>query len=297
MRRMMLTIALMLMLALAQAAVADGWTHIDIADDAILRSDVGEYAATLAMGEQQFDALAMVELMLGADYIREERGEYDWADEFRSAEGDEPWEYKHAYIEDADGSFRYYDPMIHSERGAEYQPPLMNMLPSESLVMTRVLLDGIVDPAWLTVPSPAAAASNRWSFTADRWMTDDEYRKWFAERDAHYVTFDHLSDEGIAIHADRVYAMVGVDGLASLELNWHEWTASEQRITPMPLSGAITMANSTREADTVLYYADLIYSNWVSNDAHNLCWQLVTSRGTYFVDCVLGRHMCTNYEY
>lgn len=297
MKRKILVAALALMLMLAQTAFAGGWSHIIIAEDAILRADGGEFAATLTMGAQQFDAMAMVELMLGADYIHEERGEYDSSEEFRSAHGKEPWEYKHAYIEDDDGSFRYYDPAVHSERGAEYQPPCMNMLPSESMVMARVLLEGVVDPAWLSAPSAAMAANNRWSYTADRWMTDDEYRRWHSERDAHYVTFTHLSDEGIAIHEDRVYAMVGVDGLALVELNWHEWTPSEQRISPMPLEQAITMANSTREADTVLYYADLVYSNWVSEGAHNLCWHLITSNGTYFVDCVLERHMCDSYEY
>ena len=66
----------------------------------------------------------------------------------------------------------------------------------------------------------------------------------------------------------------------------------------MPLNEAITMANSTRESDTVLYYAGLIYSNWLSeNDDYNLCWYLLTSKGNYVVDCVLKKHMCDSYEY
>ena len=67
-------------------------------------------------------------------------------------------------------------------------------------------------------------------------------------------------------------AHIGVDGLSGLTLQWHDWSYSDQDISPMPLNEAITMANSTRESDTVLYYAGLIYSNWLSeNDDLQTC--------------------------
>ena len=66
----------------------------------------------------------------------------------------------------------------------------------------------------------------------------------------------------------------------------------------MPLDEAISLADSTRERDTVLYLADLVYSNWLTgSEVYNLSWYLCTSNGDYVVDCVLGKHMCDSYEY
>ena len=65
----------------------------------------------------------------------------------------------------------------------------------------------------------------------------------------------------------------------------------------MPLDDAIRLADAAYESPTILLYAQLVYSNWLTgSDEYNLSWYLVTSQGDYVVDCVLGKCMCDALE-
>lgn len=294
-------ICMMLALALAAAPLcgsAGGWRHITVAEGADLRTDcAGDYAASVTAGAQMFDVMTVLGA-LGEGWTLMERGEYAHSDEYRSAGGDEPWEYKHASVEDETGELWYYDPAVTGERGAEYEAPHMGVLPSESLAATRALMDGAVDAEWLSAPYEVDMVRKRWNFSADRWMTDAEYGDYYRNQKSHYFTFAHLTSEGVPVQGDCVFVNVGVDGLSGLTLNWHELSESDARISPMPLEEAISLADSTRERDTVLYMADLVYSNWLTgSEVYNISWYLCTSNGNYVVDCVLGKHMCDSYEY
>jgi len=89
-----------------------------------------------------------------------------------------------------------------------------------------------------------------------------------------------------------------VNGLNGIDLEWHTFEESQETAAIMPLQQAIDLANTTREAPTTLFYAQITYSNWITeNEQYNLGWYLVTSNGNYFVDSVLQKHKCDCYEY
>ena len=109
----------------------------------------------------------------------------------------------------------------------------------------------------------------------------------------------HRTADGICILDDDVTAAVGVNGLDTLVVNRHEFTVDDGTYpAPISLDDAVALANTTRSSPTVLLYAQLVYSNWVTqSDEFNLSWYLVTSEGNYVVDCVLRKHVCDSYEY
>lgn len=302
---LMLTALIALLPLYAQAGGGE-LTYITIADNAVLPEDAvytTYYPAALTMGEQMYDLEFMLNTLLGEGWYQDERSEWDSCDTYRSAEGDEPWEWRTVRIYDevyfgmGYKELDYHNPWVTGERGGEYQPPNMNMMPDESALLCRALLDGIVPEEWLSFYNPVRDIRDRWAYS-DRWMTDKEYAAYCKQQKRHYITFNATTQAGIPILSERIMAIVGVDGLSGLTVNWHEFTESEELIAPMPLSDALQLANSTRSAHCTLLYAGLFYSNWLTgDDTHNLCWYLVTDAGSYVVDCVLGKHMCDSYEY
>lgn len=295
-----LLMSLLFLLPVAHAAETE-W--ISIAENAYLPDESAvsaSYPSSLTLGGQAYDLDHLLTALLGEDYTLQERGEYDYADEYRSADGDEPWEWRTVRIYDDErtfGSVSYHNPWVHGERGGEYEAPQMNMLPDESLVLCRAMLNGIVPEDWLQHVNRTRWISDRWDYS-DRWMTDKEYADWCAQQQSHYVTFDHLTEAGLPIQSDYVFANVGVDGLAFVDISWHDYTESDETICPMPLPEALNMANSTREAPCTLLYAGLTYSSWLTeDDTQNLSWYLLTDKGSYIVDCVLKKHKCDSYEY
>lgn len=307
MKRRMLLILLIALLALLPISVhADELEWITVADNAVLPDEavyLTAYPASITLGEQMYDLPTMLDTLLGEGWYQEERTEWDYCDTYRSADGDEPWEWRTVRVYDESNiglgskELDYYNPWITGERGGEYQPPNMDMMPDESELLCRALLDGIVPEEWLTYCNPLRNIRDRWDYS-DRWMTDKEYAEYCKNQKRHYVTFNAVTQAGIPVLSERVMAIIGVDGLSGLTLNWHEFTESEDMIVPMPLSEALQLANSTRSAHCTLLYAGLFYSNWLTkDDTHNLCWYLATDAGNYVVDCVLNKHMCDSYEY
>lgn len=304
MKKLLIT-ALILLISAMPVCHAGGYEWIAVADHAILPDEslFTQYPASVTLGQQQYDLDYLLITLLGEDYITVERTEYDYADEYRSSQGDEPWEYRTIRIYDdewartLDQSFSYGNPWVHGERGGEYQAPPMNMLPDESVFLCRSLLKGIVPDEWIAAYDQTNHIRDRWSYS-DRWMTDEEYKSYCYERTSHYFVFSHLTEAGIPVLDDRVYTNIGVDGISFLDISWRDLTESDEFISPMPLSEALAMANSTRSAPCTLLTARLVYSSWLTgNDTANLSWQLVTDHGTYIVDCVLNKHMCDTYEY
>ncbi len=296
--------ALLVLLPLSVHAAELEW--ITIADNAVLPAEsvyIAAYPASITLGEQMYDLPTMLDTLLDEGWYQEERTEWDYCDTYRSASGDDPWEWRTVRIYDevnfglGSKELDYYNPWITGERGGEYQPPNMDMMPDESELLCRALLDGIVPEEWLVYYNPVRNIRDRWDYS-DRWMTDKEYARYCKEQKSHYITYNALTQAGIPVLSERIMANIGVDGLSGLSINWHEFTESEDMIVPMPLSEAFERANSTRSAHCTLLYAGLFYSNWLTeNDTHNLCWYLVTDAGNYVVDCVLKKHMCDCYEY
>lgn len=302
MKRVMSCLIVLMLLAMPGVR-AEGLEWIAIADNAVLPDESvwqTAYPSSVTLLEQVYDLEYLLNTLLGEDYISVERGEYDYADEYRSAQGDEPWEWRTIRVYDDDrtfASFSYSNPWVHGERGGEYEAPPMNMLPDESLVLCRALLKGIIPEEWTAHVNHTRWIRDRWSYS-DRWMTDDEYASWCKQQQSHYITFDHLTEAGLAITSDYVFANVGVDGLAFVDLSWHDYSVSAETSYPMPLKEALEMANSTREAPCTLLSARLVYSSWLTGDeTQNLSWHLVTDAGNYIVDCVLKKHQCDTYEY
>lgn len=305
MKKTLISLLLILLITLPSCLAAE-FEWIFIADNAFLPDETlwaSAYPATVTLGEQCYDLDHLLVTLLGVDYYLIERSEYDYADEYRSSEGDEPWEYRTVRIYDDEWarsfstSFSYSNPWVHGERGGEYQAPCMNMMPDESLLLCRALLKGVIPDEWTEHVNQTRWIRDRWDYS-DRWMTDEEYAAFCREQRSHYITFDHVTDEGIPIQSDKAFANVGVDGLAFLDISWHDYTVSEETVYPLPLKEALEMANSTREAPCTLLYAGLVYSSWLTeNDQQNLSWYLVTDAGNYVVDCVLKKHRCDSYEY
>ncbi len=300
---LLLTLAALLLCPLCHAEELNR-EYITVAENAVLPDEAvlaAQYPSTLTRGERDLDLDHLLITLLGEGYTLEERSEYDHEDEYRSAGGEEPWEWRtvRLYDEDElmDEAFSYSNPWVCGERGGEYEAPSMNMLPDESIVLCRALLDGIVPEEWLAAPDMMRHIRARWDYS-DRWMTESEYKSYCFERKYHSFLFSQTSESGLPIHGQDVYATVGVDGLSGLSINRHHFTESEDLISPMPLADALTLANSTREAHCTLLAADLRYSNWLTeDDTYHLSWYLVTDAGSYIVDCVEGKHRCDSYEY
>ncbi|MBQ4158092.1 MAG: hypothetical protein IJD86_08140 [Clostridia bacterium] len=271
-------------------------SYITIDEKAVLREDIGTYPKTMHKGERAHDVNALLKSLLGENYVQKPRSEWSNSTEYVSNDSVEPWETKSVHIYD-DGEFWFYDPSVSSERGAEYQPPMMNMLPEESVLILKGLLSQYFTNGETDRVGKARLIQERWSY-ADRWMTDEEYRKYMYDRDLHYFNFEHVSPSGLSILGDSISASVGVNGLNGFDLSWHNFMESSESIAPISLEEAVSMANSTRMAKATLLYADLVYSNWVTeNEEYNLSWYLVTDQGSYVVDCVELKHKCDSYEY
>lgn len=305
MKKLIVMLVLVLLIA-APVCSASGLEWITVAENAAL-PDAAQlkafYPASLTLGEQTYDLPYLLNTLLGEGYHLMERNQHDHADEYRSAEGEEPWEHRTVRIYDEEwartlgASFSYSNPWVTGERGGEYEAPAMNMLPDESLFLCRSLLNGVVPTEWLNHVNETRWICDRWDYS-DRWMTDEEYKAFCYERKSHYITFDHLTDAGLPIQGDMVFANVGVDGLSFVDISWREYTESSELTSPLSLEEALTMANSTREAPCTLLCARLVYSSWLTeDDTCNLSWQLFTDAGTYIVDCVQKKHMCDSYEY
>lgn len=256
----------------------------------------GTYPATLVQGQQAYDLDDLLSTLLGEEYTRQERTSGSAEDVYESRNGEKP--YRYIYVNDDTKELFYRDSMVNGERGGEYQPPAMNMPKSESVEICKAWLKDVLPSDWLVHRSAAWDTRERWS-DEDRWMTDAEYLNSILNVDVHRFEFEHWTEDGIAIYGDRILTAVGVNGLAELTVNWHEYQIeTEMRIELMPLDEAISMANRTRKSEAVLLYAAPVYSNWLTgDDRFNLSWHLVTNQGDYIVDCVLKEHKCDSYEF
>ncbi len=271
-------------------------SYITIDEKAILKEDVGLYPKTMYRGERTHDVEDLLIRLLGENYVQEPRSEWSSSTDYASEANVEPWERKSVHVYD-NGEIWYYDPSVSSERGGEYEPPMMNMLPEESVLIAKGLLGRYFTNGETDSVSKVRLIQDRWSY-ADRWMTDKEYKEYMYERDLHYFNFEHISPSGLSILGDGILASVGVNGLNGFDLSWHNFTQSDEIIAPVSLEDAVSMANSTRMAKATLLYADLVYSNWITeSDEYNLSWYLLTDQGSYVVDCVLLKHKCDSYEY
>lgn len=271
-------------------------SYIKIDEKAILKEDIAQYPKTMKRGERTHDVDELLIRLLGENYVHEPRSEWSMSDDYVSQANVEPWERKIVHVYD-DGKIWYYDPSVSSERGAEYEPPMMNMMPEESVLIAKGLLSQYFTDGETDSVGKARLIQERWSY-ADRWMTDEEYRKYMFDRDLHYFNFEHIAPSGLPILGDSLLASIGVNGLNGFDLSWHNFTESDDFISPISLEEAVKMASSTRMAKATLLYADLVYSNWITeNDEYNLSWYLLTDQGSYVVDCVLLKHKCDSYEY
>ncbi|MBE5792540.1 MAG: hypothetical protein E7322_10335 [Clostridiales bacterium] len=271
-------------------------SYITIDEKADLLTDYGVYPKTVYRGERTHDVDELLESLLGENYVQKPRSEWSNSTDYVSNADVEPWETKSVHVYD-DGEIWYYDPSVSSERGGEYEPPMMNMLPEESVLIAKGLLSQYFTNGETTSVDKTRLIQERWSY-ADRWMTDEEYKKFMYNRDLHYFTFEHIAPSGLSILGDSIRASVGINGLNGFDLSWHNFTESAEIISPISLEEAVKMANSTRMAKATLLYADLVYSNWLTeSDEYNLSWYLLTDQGSYVVDCVLLKHKCDSYEY
>ena len=270
--------------------------YITIDEKADLLTDYGVYPKTVYRGERTHNVEALLSSLLGENYEQKPRSEWSDSTDYVSNADVEPWETKSVHVYD-DGSVWYFDPSVSSERGGEYEPPMMNMLPEESVLIAKGLLGQYFTNGEADHVGKSRLIQERWSY-ADRWMTNEEYREYMYNRDLHYFNFEHLSPAGLSILGDGLMASVGVNGLNGFDLNWHNFTESSETLSPIPLEDAIKMANFTRMAKATLLYADLVYSNWLTeSDEYNLSWYLLTDQGSYVVDCVTLKHKCDSYEY
>lgn len=298
MKKLFALLTALLLTSSCSLAAETEW--IAVADNALIPDEsvwATAYPASITPGEQLYDLNALLGTLLGEDYMTVERTQYSHKDEYRSTDGTEPWEYRRVWVHDDDRAFEYGNPQIISERGAEYEPSALPLTPDERLSFCRALLGDVVPTEWTEHVRLAPLLLSRWDYS-DRWMTEEEFAAFCAGQDHCCFSFEHRTEAGLPILADRVYACIGADGLASVEICWRDYTPSEKSIFPMPLKEAVELANSTREAPCTLLCAELVYSDWLTGDGtQNLSWYLTTDAGNYVVDCVLKKHLCDSYEY
>ncbi len=294
---------IMLLVFSCLAVSAEGYhgtEWIEIADGAMLPADASvELPAVIMRGALSYDEEELIARLLGDDYLEKQSYSKESRD-YVTNENKEPWEIKYVYINEyvTGYEFFYSDPWVAGERGGEYEPPQMNMMPSESALYARALLSKYFHDDMLNNVSVVRQISERWSYK-DRWYTDMEYQRFQKQQQVHYIVFDHHTKDGVPILNDSLMGIVGVNGLSGFSLSWHDFDYREETIQPMPLQDAINLASTTRSRKTTLLYAELCYSNWLTDwsDEYHLSWYLVTADGDYVVDTVLNKHMCTMYEY
>lgn len=283
----MISVGMMILCAGAQAETEWIKTDMEFGLEEPLQA---EYPAVMVRGEAEYDAQGLLEALLGEGYREEAEGRF-----VEDKEG-EIWEIKQARIDGETGEISYYDPMVSSERGAEYEPPALGMSPEEAEARCRELLGEVLPEEMIGQSSEAYRAIDRWHGEDDRGMDEEEYEAFFRERKLGYFRFEHR-EASLAILGEGVTASIGANGLNGLTLNRHGFTASEETAELMPLEEALEMADSTRSAPAQLLYAQPVYSNWVSGDErYHLSWYLVTGSGNYVVDCVLREHTCDSWE-
>jgi len=124
--------------------------YITIDPQAILPDEVEtavELPASILRGEQAYDAQVLLRQLLGEDYGQKARTEYDNSNDYFSRTADKPERF--VFIYDDTGLFTYDDGIVAGERGAEYEPPRMNMPREESLALCHALLGEIFPETWL----------------------------------------------------------------------------------------------------------------------------------------------------
>lgn len=253
-----------------------------------------EYPSAITKGKLGYDLNALLIALLGEGYEAMSRAESALEQEYESRDASKP--YRYVYIDTQTDALDYSDAMVTGERDGEYQAPSMNVFYDESLPMCKTLLSEVVDPSWLEYPGIVRQVKEKWS-DSRHWKPDSEYAESVRGMDKHFFVFEHHTADDVNILGDRLTAAVGVNGLDSITLSWHDFTPCEETILPMPLDDAIRLADAAYESPTILLYAQLVYSNWLAgSDEYNLSWYLVTSQGDYVVDCVLGKCMCDALE-
>ncbi len=289
--RIALALLFVMLVPCAMAEGVSGTEMISVHESfAFAQLPEGEFSATLVQGASAFDTPELAKALLGADMVMESEGMF-----LQNIEG-EIWEKKQVRIDEF--GFSYHDPMVASERGAEYEPPLLNMTREDALQMCVEQLEEMVPKEYFANLNYAQELLDRWdSGDLDRFMNEAEYAEFCARRETMRFSFGHLVD-GIPVLDEGLGANSGVNGLAGFTLRWHEFIKSEETAQLMDIADAIAMASTTREAPAQLLYAYPAYSNRVSGDENfNLSWVLITDSGTYVVDCVLEKHVCDSYEY
>lgn len=288
------TALLCLCLLLLQGAFAlEDTQWIKIPEDfAAGEWETGPYTAGYVHGGSEADIAALASGLLGPDYIENENGT------LLEAKDGEIWEIRRMDVDHETGEISYWDPLVSSERGAEYEPPALGISRDEALEKCRGLLGGHMPEEYFARLNMGYEKKDRWHGEEKRSMGDAEYDGFCRERKLAYFRFDHAAENGFAFLGEGLTASVGANGLNGFTLNRHAFEAADGTAELMPLEQALEMASSTRSTETMLLHAEPVYSNWVSGDENfNLCWYIVTGRGNYVVDCVLGRHVCDSWEY
>lgn len=272
--------------------------YISIDQKAILPDEseyFQEYPVSVSRSAVAFDSEVLLEALLGSGYETVAHEETSRCTKYESC--NEAKRYRYVSIEVDTGELDYYDAMITGERQGEYQAPKMNMPYDESLVLCKSLLLEYIDNSRLEYPNLNLKIGERWN-SAGNWMTDSQYDEYIRSLTTHTFTFEHRTEDGISILDDGMTASIGVNGLDTLIVNWHDFTTNEASTLPLTLDDAISLANSTRKSPAVLLYAQLVYSNRLTESKeYNLSWYLVTSEGNYVVDCISEKHVCDSYEY
>lgn len=278
-------------LLLAAMACAQAENVVINSECVIEQAPEGEQSIVLWRGERAYDALELLSALLGEDFVQQD------TDRFAQNIEGEVWEKKQVRIDEETGEFWYYDPMVASERGAEYEPPAMNCTREQALQQCETLLQGVLPEEWELRLSGAAETLDRWNGEEKRWMDDGEYDALCTQRQTMNFSYCALAGNGLRILDEGVNANIGADGLAGFSVQMHAFAEGEGRMEIPPVDEAIALVSAARQTPTTLLYACPVYSSRVSEDgSFRLCWMLTTAAGTYLVDCRQGTVYCDMME-
>ena len=249
------------------------------------------YPATLIRSIDADSQQELINSLLGSNYKKDS----DSDTEIQYSSTDPSLPKRFIWINKTNNELHFYDAMVTSERGGEYQAPQMNMLPEESIPLAQEKAAAIVGRDRVSIPSQSELLKLRISL-----KDHATYERATREMDAHVHVFERRTDKNISILDGGIKVRIGVNGISDLMIDCSNYSNSGSgTIAPITLDEALIIASGIcYNNETTVFYAELVYSNWCTeNDNFNLSWHIVTNIGNYVVDCVTRTAKCDVYTY
>lgn len=252
---------------------------------------ISSYPSTLVRQTDSDYQEQLLPVLLGKNYRTTEDTDLT----IRYASSDPLLPYRYARVNKTTGRIWFYDSMVTGERDGEYAAHQMNTTFEESLQIAQKQASKMLGYECVAIPSQSWLEYLRIEYES----SDAESERIMREMDAHTFVFERLTDEGISVLDGGVSVTIGKNGISELVIDSSKYGIDgENSIVPISIEETLLIVDQIRYSPTVLVYAELTYSNWITeDDRYNLSWYLVTTNGNYVVDCVIKEAVCDRNTY